>query len=438
MRPKTGTLFLMMLALAPGLAGAAEDLLQAYAQARASDPVLAAAEAARGGVREELGQARAPLLPQWTLAWTQEHQRLAGGSEQRSRELQHRVSQVLLDFARMARLRSAQARDEGQQALLQAARQALLVRVAQAYFGVLSAGDALATVQANEDAFARQVQQAQARFAAGLGAQVDVEQARSYHALALANTVAARKALLDAREALAEITGSPTGALKPLGQDLAALPLEAVKAAEREAWVTQALRDNPTLRAEQLALSASEQALDAARAAHLPTLSLALESGRHWPQSSGAGSGAGAGRSDTTLGLSLSLPLFAGGATEAQRRQAAYQRDGAREALEQRRRRVQRETLVQFDAVQLGAAQMDSTRSAVEAAGRALAATQTGQALGTRSMTDLLLAIQNQAAAQGAHSQARHQYVLARLQLQQAAGAIDETHLAAVNTLLQE
>ncbi|MGN6830960.1 TolC family outer membrane protein [Paucibacter sp. M5-1] len=435
MRPKTATLLLMMLALLPGLAGAAEDLLQAYAQARTSDPVLAAAEAARGGAREELGQARAPLLPQWTLAWTQEHQRLAGSSEQRSRELQHRISQVLLDFSRMARLRSAQARDEGQQALLQAARQALLVRVAQAYFGVLSASDALATVQANEDAFARQVQQAQARFAAGLGAQVDIEQARTYHALARANTVAARKALLDAREALAEITGSPTGSLKPLSQDLAALPPEA---AERDTWVTQALRDNPALRAEQLALSASEQALDAARAAHLPTLSLALESGRHWPPTAGAGSGAGAGRSDTTLGLSLSLPLFAGGATEAQRRQAAYQRDGAREALEQRRRRVVRETLAQFDAVQLGAAQLDSTRSAVEAAGRALAATQTGQELGTRSMTDLLLAIQNQAAAQGAYSQARHQYVLARLQLRQAAGAIDETHLAAVNALLQE
>lgn len=431
MRPKTATLLLMMLALVPGLAGAAEDLLQAYAQARTSDPVLAAAEAARGGAREELGQARAPLLPQWTLAWTQEHQRLAGSSEQRSRELQHRISQVLLDFSRMARLRSAQARDEGQQALLQAARQALLVRVAQAYFGVLSASDALATVQANEDAFARQVQQAQARFAAGLGAQVDIEQARTYHALARANTVAARKALLDAREALAEITGSPTGPLKSLAQDLAALPPEA---AEREAWVTQALRDNPALRAEQLALSASEQALDAARAAHLPTLSLALESGRHWPPTAGAG----AGRSDTTLGLSLSLPLFAGGATESQRRQAAYQRDGAREVLEQRRRRVVRETLAQFDAVQLGAAQLDSTRSAVEAAGRALAATQTGQELGTRSMTDLLLAIQNQAAAQGAYSQARHQYVLARLQLRQAAGAIDETHLAAVNALLQE
>ncbi len=428
MRPETRIL-LLSLALLPGLAGAADDLLQAYAQARASDPVLAAAEAARGGAREEVGQARAPLLPQWTLAWTQEHQR--GGSEQRSRELQHRISQVLLDFSRMARLRSAQARDEGEQALLQAAQQALLVRVAQAYFGVLSASDSLATVQANEDAFARQVQQAQARFAAGLGAQVDIEQARTYHALAGANTVAARKALLDAREALAEITGSPIGPLKPLGQDLAALPPEA---AEREAWVTQALRDNPALRAEQLALSASEQALDAARAAHLPTLSLALQSGRLWPPTAGAGSG----RSDTTLGLSLSLPLFAGGATESQRRQAAYQRDGAREAVEQRRRRVMRETLAQFDAVQLGAAQMDRTRSAVEAAGRALAATQTGQELGTRSMTDLLLAIQNQAAARGAYSQARHHYVLARLQLQQAAGAIDETHLAAVNALLQE
>ncbi|MCZ8075384.1 MAG: hypothetical protein O9341_14775, partial [Paucibacter sp.] len=67
----------------------------------------------------------------------------------------------------------------------------------------------------------------------------------------------------------------------------------------------------------------------------------------------------------------------------------------------------------------------------------ALAATRAGQALGTRSMTDLLLAIQSQTAAQGAHEQARHRHVLATVLLQQAAGQLSEASLATVNQLLQ-
>ena len=51
-------------------------------------------------------------------------------------------------------------------------------------------------------------------------------------------------------------------------------------------------------------------------------------------------------------------------------------------------------------------------------------------------MTDLLLAIQTQALAQSAHDQARHGYVLARLLLQQAAGALGEAELATVNQWL--
>jgi len=44
---------------------------------------------------------------------------------------------------------------------------------------------------------------------------------------------------------------------------------------------------------------------------------------------------------------------------------------------------------------------------------------------------------QNLAAAQDAHALARHQFILGRLQLQRAAGALGETDLAAVNALLE-
>ncbi len=410
------------------LAGAAhaEDLLQVYAQARANDPVLAAADAQRGVQRELALQARAALLPQWQLDATETRDQQDGA---RRRDLASRVSQVLFDLGRLRGWQAERTLESAQDLRVRAAEQALCARVAVAYFGVLSAQAALATTEANEAAFATQVAQAQSRFEAGLSAQVDLDQARAYHALARGATVQSRQALADAREALAQITGRAPGTLQPLASALPALPPEP---ADPQQWVERALQANPSLQAQTLAVQAGEQRVDAARAAHWPTLSAGLDSLR----ANGSGFGEAERRGGTQFALRLTVPLFSGGATQSQVRQAAYQRDLARDELEATRRALVRETQAQYQAVLAGAALLDSTRAAVAAADQALASTRSGQALGTRSMTDLLLAIQTQGLAQNAHDQARHGYVLARLLLQQAAGALGEAELAAVNQWL--
>jgi outer membrane protein len=414
-----------MLFAAP--ASRADDLLQVYAQARAADPVLAAADAQRGVQRELAVQARAALLPQWQLDATETRQTPDGT---RTHQLGSRINQVLFDLGRLRTWDAERTLVSAQDARVRAAEQALCARVARAYFGVLSAQAALATTQANEDAFAAQVTQAQSRFQAGLSAQVDADQARSYHALARGATTQARQALADAGEALAEITGQAPGRLSPLVADLPLLPPQPAQA---QAWVDQALRANPLLQAQALGLSAGEQRISAARAAHWPTLNAGLDRSR----SGGNGvAEVDRGQGTTQFALRLTVPLFAGGATQSQVRQAAYQRDAAREDLEVARRALVRETQAQYQAVLSSLDLMDSTRTAVAAADRALASTRAGQGLGTRGMTDLLLAIQTQTTAQNAHDQARHGYVLARLLLLQAAGALGEAELAAVNQWL--
>src|SRR6185312_4510634 len=130
--------------------------------------------------------------------------------------------------------------------------------------------DLLASVQANDDAFGQQVTQSQQRYKAGLDAQVDVDQSRSYQALAHGNTMAARQALVDALAAVAEITGSTPAVLKTLREDL---PLAVPQPADAQAWVDSALRGNPALWAASKDVDAADGAVDAARAGHLPTLS---------------------------------------------------------------------------------------------------------------------------------------------------------------------
>lgn len=411
------------------LSAAAEDLLAVYAQARAADPLLASAAAGRGEQHELAIQARAALLPQWSLGVGELHNPRDGSREQR---LTSSISQVLVDLGRLRAWDAATTRASASDAQLRAAEADLCARVATAYFDLLSAQANLVTARANEDAFAQQVAQAQSRFEAGLSAAVDVEQARTYYQLSRSSTVQAREAQADARQALAQITGQAPGELKPLAADLQAHAPEPPDAA---AWVQQALQANPALRAGTLGLGASERRVAAARAAHLPTLSLGLETQR---STGSAVALQDVGRSDTVVSLSLSIPLFAGGATQSQVRQAAYRRDASRDDLEAARRALTRQTQAQFQAVLSGVDLMQSTRAAVEAAGRALASTRAGQALGTRTMTDLLLAIQSQTAAQSADVQARHRYVLATLLLRQAAGSLGEAELAAVNQLLGE
>jgi len=419
----------VVLALACGLGAArAEDLLQIMTQARAADPLLAGAAARRGVQHEAAAQARAALLPQWQLSAAGTRAQQQGGA---SRQVDSSLTQVLVDVNRQRTWGAERTLAAAQDARVRAAELDLVARVARAYFGVLSALTTQATAQANEDAFAVQVGEAQQRFDAGLAAQIDVEQGRAYHALARGTTVRARQALADARQVLAQITGRMPGPLQALAEDLSELPLQPV---EPQAWVDRALQSNPALQAQALALEASQQRIEAARAAHWPTLSAGLESQHR----DGAGLADNErGRSITQVALRLAVPLSSGGALDSQVRQAAYQRDAAREDLQALRRAVEREAQAQHEAVVSGLALLQSTRTAVVAADRALASTRTGQALGTRSHTDLLLAIQTQAAAQNAHQQARHGYVLAWLLLQ-ATGGLGEAELAAVNRLLSD
>ncbi|GAA0740389.1 TolC family outer membrane protein [Ideonella azotifigens] len=408
------------------LPASAADLLAIYQQALAADPTLSAAKAHLGAVQEGVAQAQAPLLPQLAATGSLTHDDAAGQSRGRVQSWGASLNQVLFDGSQFATLQKAQAEAGAEAARLQAAQQALCVRVAQAYFGVLGAVDALANARANQQAFELQVSQSEHRVRQGLIAQLDLDQARAYAGAAVTQTLAAESALEDAREALRQLTGQPVPALQPL---VTPLPLALPEPADAQAWVQAALARNPLLAAQAGSLEAAEQAITSARRQHWPTLSAGVDLARTREPGSDAAT-------EHTWALTLKVPLFSGGITQSQVRQAAYQRDEARDGLEALRRQLARDTLAHYRGVVAGAAQVRAAELARDAAERALAATRVGQELGTRTMTDLLLAIQTQTSTQGSYSQLRHQFVLEHLLLKQAGGALSEADLGALNTLL--
>ncbi|MEI7036626.1 TolC family outer membrane protein [Fulvimonas yonginensis] len=446
MRLKLLTLALALSAIS--LPGHGEDLMDAYRQARANDPVLSQAEATRLSVGENVNQARALLLPQLSgratltqasgadAASITEGGAPLNGGHQRTRTEALELSQTVLDLSKIADLHAARSQADAQDAQYQAALQELFVRVTAAYFGVLTSQDELAYAKANEDAFRQSYEQAEQRFNVGLSAVTDVYQAKSYYELAKAQTVAAQNALNDAREALAQITGKPVGELKKLRDDL---PMVPPKPADPNAWVQEALKTNPNVIAQQYSVEAASHTVNAARAGHLPTINASVSRGTSssWLENVGGAFADRNGRYGTTVGLTLTVPLFSGGATQSQVRKSIYERDAAEDALEAQRRQVTRDTLNFYRSVIAGISQVEANKASVESGQKALEATRAGFDVGTQTMLNVLNAIQTLTQAESSYSQSRHALILDQLQLKQAAGTIDVKDIEAVNALLE-
>ncbi|MDR3446435.1 MULTISPECIES: TolC family outer membrane protein [Dyella] len=444
MRLKLLTLALALSAFP--LAGHSEDLLDAYREARANDPVLSQAEATRLAIGEGVTQARALMLPQLNGSFGLTQQSTGSQSSNglivsdtghsRTRSVSATLTQSIVDLSQWANLSAAKSQASSQDSAYDASLQNLYVRVTTAYFGVLTSQDALVFAKANEDAYKEAYDQADQRFKVGLSAITDVYQAKSYYELAKAQTISAQNTLNDAREALTQITGKPVGDLKKLREDL---PLTPPNPADPNTWVQAALQSNATIQSNQYTVQAAEHSIDAARAGHLPTLDASVQRGKStsWFEQASAAGLRGNGQYGTTVGLSVNIPIFSGGATQSKVRQSIYQRDEAQDSLESTRRQVVRDTLNYYRSVIAGISQVEANKASVDSGQKALEATRAGFDVGTQTMLNVLNAIQTLTQAESSYSQSRHQLVLDQLELKQSAGSIDVKDMELVNTMLQ-
>lgn len=428
-----------------------EDLIDAYQQALANDPVLAQQVAQRNGTRENVPLSRAQLLPHLSAGLSFQQTNGSSGfgtngicedasgqpvacpdyGHSRSRNASVQLTQTVLDFSKYANLSAAHAQADSADAQYQAALQNLIVRVTTAYFDVLTAKDQVNFAQANVDSLKRQYNQSEQRFKVGLSAITEVQDAKAQYDSAKANLIVAQNTLNDSREALTQITGQPVDNLEEL---TAKLPMTPPTPNKLSVWVDQARLNNPTILAQQYNVESAEHSITAARDARLPTIDASVSYGRGatWYQNGPYRSEPG----NTTIGLQLNVPLFTGGAMHAQIKQSIYQRDSAQAALVQQRRLVIRNARNYFRSVTSGISQVEAARQAVVSSKSALDATRAGFTVGTQTITQVLIGQQNLLNAQQQYSQARHQFILNKLLLKQSAGGLGVQDLKLVNALL--
>lgn len=431
-------------ALLPMTASAA-DLLQVYEMARNGDPQLSAAESTRLFDKEAAVQARAALLPQingeasLTRNRTNPNHDVSSTSyTTKNRNYGISGSQTLVNFTQFANLRAQRELSKAADFNLDSANDDLIVRTSAAYFNVLVGIESLSAAQTNEAAAKKQFDFADKRLEVGLAPITDVHEARAQYDQARANTIIAQNTLADAYQALTELTGQPVTDLRALPADFR--PELPAKYATVDQLVNEAVAQNPALKAQELQVSAAEASVSAARAGHLPTLSLGASVGRQasWGDVVGSGSNFSPDARSNSVGLTLSVPIFSGGATQSGVRQALAQRDIAQDGYEQQKRALDRNTRNAYQTLVAGISEVEARRLAVVSAQSAYDASQVGLEVGTRTVLDV---IQNQRilfSAQLEYANARYTFLQNRLQLGQAIGTLDIAELQDINRLLTQ
>jgi outer membrane protein len=271
----------------------AKDLLGVFEDAVRNDPVIRQADANRLAAREARPQAWAALLPQLngTAGVTGDHNSgsqpletanpnnpnqaivvpVQAVADTTTRQWAVNLRQNVFSWANWMTLKAAGSQVAQAEADYQAAEQQLILRVAQAYFTVLSAYDNLQANQASLEAIARQLDQAEQRFSVGLIAITDVQEARAARDTAAAAVIAGKRSLATAEDQLQEITGQKYEQLAKPGGDM---PLQSPQPADESRWVELSLDQNLTLISSRLGADIARDNVRVAEGGHLPTLDL--------------------------------------------------------------------------------------------------------------------------------------------------------------------
>lgn len=440
---------LAALFMGSGAAGA-EDLMDVYELAYASDPALRAARARFESTREGKRQAFANFLPQisGSGSLTKGSSTFSiGGMEVSDTDtdnenLRFEVRQTIYDHGNYKQLDQARAQAEQAQADYDAALQNFVLRGAERYFAVLTAEDALAFAQAEERAVGRQLEQAEQRYEVGLTAITDVHESKARYDNARARVIVAENSLSDAKEALRELTNVYVGQLDPVREEL---PTTVPEPNDVDAWVDIAVENSPALRSARLAVDAAHHAVSLARAEFYPTVDATLSYNEFTNNEfvlrddfQNVIGTTPAVAEDAQVQVQLRVPLYTGGRTSSRVRQAVADLEAAQQTYEEQRRAVIRDTRNAFRGTQASILEVEAREQAVVSARSALEATEAGFEVGTRTIVDVLLSQQQLFQAQRDHSQARHDYILNRLRLEEAAGTLLREDIAEVNQLLVE
>jgi outer membrane protein len=428
----------------------ADDLYQVYQMAVEKDPTINRAKADRDAAFEGISISRASLLPQISGAISysdgsrESNQQISGptvanpdspevfanfSQDSETVNMNINLGMSLYDHRNWIALNRAEKVAQQSDTNYALTQQDLIVRTTDAYLAILRAKDTLTFVQAEKRAIERQLEQTKQRFNVGLTAITDVHEAQANFDNTVAQEIITENVVELRLEQMREITGKYHGNISVLNTESFSASRPFPEGVDN--WLKIAEEKNLDLMVRNIAKDIAKEDISSAKAGHYPTLSLSGSYGKRIEEET---NGISFPSTDSnSIGVTLNVPIYSGGAVNAQTAQARYRFVAASENLELTFRSTVRSVRSAYNDVIAATSTIRALKQAVVSADSALKATEAGFDVGTRTIVDVLNSTRNQFDARQRLASARYDFISAILDLKRASGNLTEQDLVDIN-----
>ena len=419
-----------------------QSLLDIYHQALAHDPTLASALSANKAAQEIIEQGKALYRPTVNFSAdanaTQSHIRYLSGtpppgsSSFENLKVTIEARQPIYRKQNLVEMDQAITQVSLADKQYHLSQQDLILRSTQAYFDVLIAQDKIGLINAQKAAILSQLDQAKATFEVGTATITDVNEAQARYDLIIAQGIAAVNEFEIAKRSVEAITGELPTKLASVKADIQVTQLSQTM----QDWQKVGLQNNLNIQIQQDALKLAEQEVERANAGHLPTLDAVASVGDSYANGSPSVFSTGNDLRSATIGLQLQIPLYAGGATTSEARQAVLNKQKAQDDVDIARRNTDLETQRAYLNLGTTIAQVKALEQALTSSQSQLDSTKLGYEVGVRTSVDVLNAQQQLFSAKRDLLQARYNYLVNIIRLKAASGLVSEPDLQDINQQL--
>lgn len=418
----------------------AVDLIEVYNIAVKNDPELMASEAKHKATMQDYPIARSYLLPNLKFSASSQRTResIDGSVYGRSTsttqfttdEYSINLKQPLYRRDLFALLEKSEYEVAKSLAERDAARQDLIIRVSESYFNILDSIDNISYVKSENVAIKSQLSESKKRLEVGLIAITDYAEAQASYDLSETKYIEAENLSDLSKESLYVLTGKQFKKFSSLALDI---KVKDPNPDNIKAWEDFAIKQNLELLAYKRAQDVAITNLKYERSKHFPTLDIY---GAVKETDKGGGSSGAFESNNDYIGIELNIPIFIGGNTYYNSKKAYYLEEQARYNLIKKKREIVRDSRQAFLNLKSSISKVKASKKALESNELSVEYNKAGFEVGTRSTTDVLLALKDLFKAKKNYSKAKYEYLISNLKLKKSIGTLSIDDLEIINTWL--
>ena len=427
---------IITLATLSSISSQAEDLLEVYKLAKANDPGLRSAAASYNSEKEEVVITKGSLFPDISfdadLGYTDTDADY-GDSDTNSNSLKVSLDYPIYSPALSYAVDAVEINYASAGLDYSNTEEDLSYESISAYFDLLTEMANLKTAKAQAKATESQLDQVKKQYEVGQVAITDLHTAQAEYDSNIVDIISAQADLINAQETLRQLTGKLITSVPDLSNDY---PIKMDDSKTASYYVDLANQQNKDIKSLQLAYDYSQTNIEIQKAnGRVPTVSIVGSITRSDNETSPSASSDGDSLA-SYIGVSVSIPLYQGGAIDANVRQSVYDSIATEEDLEDGIQNTELSVRSLYRDLKTSVAKIAAQKQLIISYTSSLEATQAGYEVGTRNIVELLDAQSDLYDSQGTLEQLRYDFAVKQMSLLEYTGELNESKISELNTWL--